>query len=834
VKSKRLTAFVLAFLMIFTSFGTMAFADTEGGSDISGHWAEASIQKWVEAGVINGYSDGTFRPDNGITRAEFVKIVNGLLGFKVEGSASFTDVASGEWYAAEVKKAVHEEFVSGYEDGSFRPDKGITRQEAAKIIDTILDMEGTDEAALNSFGDKSSVPDWSKNSLMYMVQKGYLSGYPDNTLRPTYGITRAETVALLDRVAGTVYSQEGTFGPNSGTETVEGNVTVTADGVTLKNTTITGDLHITAGVGDGDATFEDVTVNGETIINGGGMSTVTFKNTNLSGLVITKQDGDVRILVMGDTKIDKTTLLSGAMLDQLGLTGQGFGDVKIERVAEGEEVVLDGDFEDIILDCPAEVSVTDDTTVGHLTVSESGEGASVDVEEGCCIEEFEANAEAQVTGDGQVESAVINCCGVEIEQEVAEVTLGDDVPNANVGGKTVEESTEAKTTSGGGGGSSRVDRTAPTLSGFSIDGIEVQNEDVFGFAPNTTFSALTATMSENVTLTAGEEAIITIDGSEFGIFTVSGKDLSIMPTNDNEWNYVAGEFQFDLAEGTIRDAYGNTNEAISLTLTFEEDTTAPTATVTESGNTIIYTFSERIKLISQETDDVTALNPDLLGIYAIDGGDYENEKKGTINTATLEGNVLTVTFTGPLTPGNYIMDAWGYSITDLAGNRIEFSEDQVFTEKAPTLAGISIDETAVGNGDTVSFGTGTTFGTLTATMSENVSLVGGATANVTIEGVEFGTFTVDGTDLLITPTNDNGWNYVAGEFTFDLAAGTIEDEVGNTNEDISFTLTFEEEREVATAEELRDALNDDNVVKITVTSTEDYQPSGHNSIGATG
>ena len=130
MKSKRLTAFVLAFLMIFTSFGTMAFADTEGGSDISGHWAEASIQKWVEAGVINGYSDGTFRPDNGITRAEFVKIVNGLLGFKVEGSASFTDVASGEWYAAEVKKAVREEFVSGYEDGSFRPDKGITRQEA--------------------------------------------------------------------------------------------------------------------------------------------------------------------------------------------------------------------------------------------------------------------------------------------------------------------------------------------------------------------------------------------------------------------------------------------------------------------------------------------------------------------------------------------------------------------------------------------------------------------------------------------------------------------------------------------------------------------------------
>src|SRR6056297_212923 len=454
VKSKRLTAFVLAFLMIFTSFGTMAFA--EGGSDISGHWAEGSIQKWVDAGVISGYADGSFKPDKSITRAEFVKIVNGLFGFKVEGAASFTDVAAVAWYAGEVKKAVYEEFVSGYEDGSFRPDNGISRQEAAKIIDTILDMEGTDESALDSFGDKSSVPDWSKNALMYMVQEGYLSGYPDKTLRPTAGITRAETVALLDRVAGTVYSEEGTFGPASGTETIEGNVTVTVDGVTLQNIIINGDLHISAGVGDGDATFEDITVKGETIINGGGMSTVTFTNTNLNGMVISKKDGKVRILVMGDTDIDTTTLLSGAQLEQPGLTGVGFENIKIERVAEGETVILDGDFDDIIIDCPAEVSVTDDSTVGHLTVSENGEGAHVDVEEGSCIEEFEACAESEVTGEGKVESACINCDGVEIEQEVPEVTLGDDVVSVNVGGETVEESTTTPTTSsGGGGGSSR-------------------------------------------------------------------------------------------------------------------------------------------------------------------------------------------------------------------------------------------------------------------------------------------------------------------------------------------------------------------------------------------
>gem|GEM_PF-3150436 len=535
MKSKRFMAFVLAFLMVLTSFGTMAFAEAEGGSDISGHWAEASIQKWVDAGVINGYADGTFRPDNGITRAEFIKIVNGLFGFSVEGSATFTDVAGGAWYAGEVKKAVYEEFVSGYEDGSFRPDNGITRQEAAKIIDTILDMEGTDDTALNSFGDKAMIPDWSKNSLMYMVQKGYLSGYPDSTLRPAYGITRAETVALLDRVAGTVYSEAGTFGPNSGKETINGNVSVTADGVTLKNIIINGDLHVTAGVGDGDATFEDVTVKGETIINGGGMSTVTFTNTNLNGLVVTKKDGKVRILVMGDTDIDRTDLLSGAMLEQLGLTGEGFGNIEIKKVSDGETVVLDGDFEDIIIDCPADVSVTDDTTIGHLTVSENGDGAHVDVEEGCCIEEFEADAQAQVTGDGEVEKATINCCGVEIEQEVAEVTLGDDVDSANVGGATVEESTTTTTTSSGGGGSSTVALSSISIDGDTFAGKILTAKSNYG-ATNVTYQWQANTGDgdafENITDATGKTFEVTIDyiGKEI-LVIAKGYNNSIKTSN---------------------------------------------------------------------------------------------------------------------------------------------------------------------------------------------------------------------------------------------------------------------------------------------------------------
>jgi uncharacterized protein YjdB len=534
MKIKRLTAFVLAFMMTFTSFGTMAFAETENGSDITGHWAEASIQKWVEAGVVNGYKDGTFKPDKGITRAEFIKITNGLFGFKELENTGFSDVPAGAWYAGEVKKAVYEGFVSGYEDGNFKPNNGISRQEAAKIIDTILDMDGTDDTAFNSYGDKADVPSWSRNALTYMVKKGYLSGYPDKTLRPASGITRAETVSMLDRVAGTVYSEAGRFGPKSGRETVDGNVSVTVDGVTLQNMTINGDLHVTAGVGDGEATFEDVTVKGDTIINGGGMSTVTFTNANLNGLIVTKKDGKVRILIMGDTDIDYTTILSGAMLEQLGLTGEGFGNIQIERIKEGQTVVLDGDFEDIIVGCDAEITVTDNSVVGRMVIAEGADGASVDIEEGSRIEEFEANAEAEVTGQGEVERAEINAEGVEIEQEMDEVTLGDDVKSALVGGEKIIESIEPATSSSRRNSASNIVAvTAITVTG---EDTVVNGETLQMGVEITPTNATNQTIAWSVATLSSGSAII---DSSTGLLTATGAGTVIV-TAANEASGVPG------------------------------------------------------------------------------------------------------------------------------------------------------------------------------------------------------------------------------------------------------------------------------------------------------
>ena len=106
-----------------------------------------------------------------------------------------------------------------------------------------------------------------------------------------------------------------------------------------------------------------------------------------------------------------------------------------------------------------------------------------------------------------------------------------------------------------------------------------------------------------------------------------------------------------------------------------------------------------MQLVKQDTLAVTALTKELLGIYAIDPttGDYTNTKVGAIDTATLEGNVLTVHYTESLvnqTDTSYLVDAWGYNITDLAGNKIAKDVSQIFKVTgvdtiAPTVTSVS-------------------------------------------------------------------------------------------------------------------------------------------------
>jgi len=93
-------------------------ANVVAAKDLNGHWAEKQIMGWMEKGFIKGYSDNTFKPNNTITRAEFLTIVNNVFGYKDKAQISFTDVKTSDWYYDEIAKAIAAGYIKGYADGT--------------------------------------------------------------------------------------------------------------------------------------------------------------------------------------------------------------------------------------------------------------------------------------------------------------------------------------------------------------------------------------------------------------------------------------------------------------------------------------------------------------------------------------------------------------------------------------------------------------------------------------------------------------------------------------------------------------------------------------------
>ncbi len=177
--------------------------------DISGHWAEQTVVSLMESGLISGYPDGTFRPDNPVTRAEFLKILSSALGIipVYSSDSQFSDVGSDDWFFGNVMAAVIAGTVSGYPDGAFKPNSPITREEAAKIAVAIKEIDETEitlnselESVLPSVSDASLISDWAKNSVEAAIANKLMKGDPSGAFRPKDQITRAEAATIADRI----------------------------------------------------------------------------------------------------------------------------------------------------------------------------------------------------------------------------------------------------------------------------------------------------------------------------------------------------------------------------------------------------------------------------------------------------------------------------------------------------------------------------------------------------------------------------------------------------------------------------------------------------------
>lgn len=163
----------------------------------------ASKKNQNEVGYINGYPDGTFQPERTVTRAEMAAILlhAGMVKPDSATGQTFWDVPNNYWAAHAIQRTSAEGLMNGYVDGNFQPSVNITRAEIAAIIYKYKGLSA--EGGGYSFTDVTA-DHWSSRIIAAVVQKGYMTGYPDGSFQPERALTRAEAVTILNRVLNRV------------------------------------------------------------------------------------------------------------------------------------------------------------------------------------------------------------------------------------------------------------------------------------------------------------------------------------------------------------------------------------------------------------------------------------------------------------------------------------------------------------------------------------------------------------------------------------------------------------------------------------------------------
>lgn len=179
----------------------------------STHWAFASVERAAELGLVTGYSDGTFRPDTPVTRAQFVLMLWRMCGKPAAAkAASFAD-ASASWYQDALSWAVEKGYVNGLSDTRFGPDAPITRQQAMAILFRLNGGQSGTELTLTgiyeqTFADSTTIASWAKDATWWAVYHELVSGVGGSRIAPEANASRAQIAAILLRYADQFMTME--------------------------------------------------------------------------------------------------------------------------------------------------------------------------------------------------------------------------------------------------------------------------------------------------------------------------------------------------------------------------------------------------------------------------------------------------------------------------------------------------------------------------------------------------------------------------------------------------------------------------------------------------
>ncbi|PYI53381.1 OmpL47-type beta-barrel domain-containing protein [Paenibacillus flagellatus] len=187
----------------------MAIVGQGGGfPDTAGHWAEMEVGRLAAKLIIQGMPDGSFHPDAEITRAQFAALLARALGLQpVTPQGRFQDVAGADWHAGTIEAALEAGLIGGFDDGTFRPNAPVTREQMAVMVARAMTLSGLGtegiadkpEETLQGFQDLGSISPWARDAVARNVKAGVITGFTDTSYAPDRKASRAEAAVMISR-----------------------------------------------------------------------------------------------------------------------------------------------------------------------------------------------------------------------------------------------------------------------------------------------------------------------------------------------------------------------------------------------------------------------------------------------------------------------------------------------------------------------------------------------------------------------------------------------------------------------------------------------------------
>lgn len=393
---KRTAALVLCAMLLLGAVPAELIPAASAAS-----WADPYMAQLKQYGVMVGG-----RPNSVITRAEMAAVLNRAFGFRRTGPIPFTDVNKNAWYYNDIVVSYNEGILAGTSRTTASPNAPVTREQALALIGRCLRYEES-KGEVTDFSDGKTFSNWSGKYVRSALLAGVISGNPSGSFKPKASSTRGEIARMLSVAMGTLVNSSGV----SELGGVFGNVTINSPNVTLRNTTIAGDLYLTGGVGLGNVILDNVKVLGRIIVAGGGEgesgeASVLLNNVTARKMLVDPATGQyVSLRALGNTNIPETIVKSNAYIqDDVRNNSMGLQKVIFEGPEEGKFTIA-GNMKEVINKAPGSTLTVGDTGTGsvtQITVDEEAVDSKVHLEVNASVDDIKLDTSSTITGTGDI------------------------------------------------------------------------------------------------------------------------------------------------------------------------------------------------------------------------------------------------------------------------------------------------------------------------------------------------------------------------------------------------------------------------------------------------